>query len=360
MASTAEKKRAQAEEGEDHGAKPSSEEVSKRQRRSTGEGENDAANEQGGEGVRQKQGGGDAGEPPTASGVIEEGAIEFFYRWITQAWWRYIGWMLSTCPFHQYSRDRSQFPHLPRLRDMHARPPVQHHATNKELSLRLNCRRPKVGVNEANSLDEVQRFFMLLRPRMPGATKNRLCVIGKKRMPSARKHEVGGVGGGQGQPVGAVKWAPPSHHRHYRPHLTHANCAEAFHLQRFFGFVQASSENAEELREGLGPQQYETKTRGNTSCHACVTCMYTLPVLLEVEGLLERKRRSPQQLCCDSHMSAIERLDLRVRLLRLLLQAHATWPPPGWWGLARIRLWMPRITRPCCTGECSWLDPGGG
>lgn len=110
--------------------------------------------------MRQKQsGGGDAGDPPTASGVIEEGAIEFFYR-------------------------------------------------------------PKVGVEEANSLDEVQRFFMLLRPRKPGGTKNRLCVIGKKRMPSARKHE------------------------------------------RFFGFVQASSENAEELREGLGPQQYETKTRG--------------------------------------------------------------------------------------------------
>lgn len=190
MASTAEKKRAQAEEGEEHASKPSSEEVPKRQRRSTGEGENDAANEQGGEGVRQKQGGGgDAGDPPTASGVIEEGAIEFFYRWITQAWWCYVVWMPSMCPIQQYSRESSQFLHLPRLCVMHARPPVQHHA-NKELSLPPNCRRPKVGVEEANSLNEVQRFFMLLRPRKPGGTKNRLCVIGKKRMPSARKHEV--------------------------------------------------------------------------------------------------------------------------------------------------------------------------
>lgn len=33
-------------------------------------------------------------------------------------------------------------------------------------------------------------------------------------------------------------------------------------MQRFFGFVEATSESAEELLEGLGPQQYETKTRG--------------------------------------------------------------------------------------------------
>ena len=32
--------------------------------------------------------------------------------------------------------------------------------------------------------------------------------------------------------------------------------------QRFFGFVEAVSEDAETLLEGLGEQSYETKTRG--------------------------------------------------------------------------------------------------
>ena len=95
--------------------------------------------------------------------------------------------------------------------------------------------RPKVGKEEAASLADVQRFFMvgcsvgqrgaagqgrmrtwparlplprvstpqacsnlaptrlhsfqLLRPSKPGATA-RLCVLGKKRLPSARRHEV--------------------------------------------------------------------------------------------------------------------------------------------------------------------------
>ena len=34
------------------------------------------------------------------------------------------------------------------------------------------------------------------------------------------------------------------------------------HLQRFFGFVEATADSSEELLQGLGPQEYETKTRG--------------------------------------------------------------------------------------------------
>ncbi|PSC68044.1 Apurinic endonuclease-redox [Micractinium conductrix] len=79
--------------------------------------------------------------------------------------------------------------------------------------------RPKVEKQEVGGLGDVQRFFMLLRPERPGA-KARLCVVGKKRLPSARRHE------------------------------------------RFFGFVEAVSEDAETLLEGLGEQSYETKTRG--------------------------------------------------------------------------------------------------
>ncbi|KAI7836840.1 hypothetical protein COHA_009293 [Chlorella ohadii] len=79
--------------------------------------------------------------------------------------------------------------------------------------------RPKVGKEEVGSLDDVQRFFMLLHPSKAGV-KSRLCVLGKKRLPSVRRHE------------------------------------------RFFGFVEATAESADELLEGLGPQQYKTKTRG--------------------------------------------------------------------------------------------------
>lgn len=49
--------------------------------------------------------------------------------------------------------------------------------------------RPKVGKEEVGSLDDVQRFFMLLHPSKSGV-KSRLCVLGKKRLPSARRHEV--------------------------------------------------------------------------------------------------------------------------------------------------------------------------
>lgn len=49
----------------------------------------------------------------------------------------------------------------------------------------------------------------LLRPAKPGA-KSRLCVLGKKRLPSARRHEVhGGVRGGSSEAVpgrGRAHW----------------------------------------------------------------------------------------------------------------------------------------------------------
>ncbi|KAL4436579.1 hypothetical protein ABPG75_003718 [Micractinium tetrahymenae] len=79
--------------------------------------------------------------------------------------------------------------------------------------------RPKVGKEGVDSLADVQRFFMLLRPDAAGV-KSRLCVMGKKRLPSARRHE------------------------------------------RFFGFVEATAEDPAELLEGLGPKHYETQTRG--------------------------------------------------------------------------------------------------
>lgn len=47
------------------------------------------------------------------------------------------------------------------------------------------------------SLADVQRFFMLLSPDAAGV-KSRLCVLGKKRLPSARRHEVGASPGSAG------------------------------------------------------------------------------------------------------------------------------------------------------------------
>lgn len=44
----------------------------------------------------------------------------------------------------------------------------------------------------------MQRFYMLLRPTKPGGKKSRLCVVGKKRLPSVRRHEVGGLQEGGG------------------------------------------------------------------------------------------------------------------------------------------------------------------
>lgn len=76
--------------------------------------------------------------------------------------------------------------------------------------------RPRVGVEEAKSLTDVQRFYLILQPDK--GTKKRLIVIGKKKIPAKR--------------------------------------------ERFFGFVEAVSESIEELTGGMGPVERETKTQG--------------------------------------------------------------------------------------------------
>lgn len=69
------------------------------------------------------------------------------------------------------------------------------------LLLPLALCRPKVGKGKADSLADVQRFFMRLRPNKEGV-RSRLCVIGKKRLPSARRHEVGTAGQAPAEPDG--------------------------------------------------------------------------------------------------------------------------------------------------------------
>lgn len=79
--------------------------------------------------------------------------------------------------------------------------------------------RPKVGLEEASSISQVQRFYMILVPEGTGK-RPRLAVVGKKRLPTVDSHE------------------------------------------RFFGFIEAVGDSVESLTEGLGPKSYETKTRG--------------------------------------------------------------------------------------------------
>jgi hypothetical protein len=47
--------------------------------------------------------------------------------------------------------------------------------------------RPRVGESEAEGLDDVQRFFMVLKPQ--GGAPFRLAVLGRKRLPEAERHE---------------------------------------------------------------------------------------------------------------------------------------------------------------------------
>src|SRR5437016_13830969 len=47
--------------------------------------------------------------------------------------------------------------------------------------------RPRVQENEAEGLEDVQRFFMVLKPQ--GGAPFRLAVLGRKRLPEEDRHE---------------------------------------------------------------------------------------------------------------------------------------------------------------------------
>jgi hypothetical protein len=80
--------------------------------------------------------------------------------------------------------------------------------------------RPKVNQDNPKSVDDVQRFFMILCPTSRKDGKSRIVAIGKKHLPSVPKRE------------------------------------------RLFGFVYSVADDAEELMKGLGVERYETKTLG--------------------------------------------------------------------------------------------------
>lgn len=85
-------------------------------------------------------------------------------------------------------------------------------------------------MEHAEGLDDVQRMFILLKPLQPGEPhyvgpqdyhpKNRLLIVGKKRLPAALSHE------------------------------------------KFFGFVWKSDAEVKTLTEALDKEEYDTATRG--------------------------------------------------------------------------------------------------
>lgn len=81
------------------------------------------------------------------------------------------------------------------------------------------CYRPKVEEHSVEGLDDVQRFYMVLKPH--GKASYRLIVIGQKHLPDISKHS-----------------------------------------QQTWGFVESVSDNAKEIERGLREKTYQTKTRG--------------------------------------------------------------------------------------------------
>jgi hypothetical protein len=83
--------------------------------------------------------------------------------------------------------------------------------------------RPRVGLQSAESVLEVQRLFMVLAPRRPSPL--RLVTIGRKRMPEVR------------------------------PGQAHPN-------ERNWAIITMVTDDADALRDELAPKTYPTKTRG--------------------------------------------------------------------------------------------------
>lgn len=230
-----------------------------------------------GEGGEGRAAGGEAGgEGATAAaapggkeeaGILEQGRVTFLYR---RDVFRRSGWTATLLAGCQTTAASCEGPLPP-------------------------SRRPKVGKDEVGSLDDVQRFFMLLQPSKAGV-KSRLMILGKKRLPSARRHEVGRRVVGE-QPSGRARtWVQcregsPGNGARARaraccdakvlavegcrsPHdvaASRQSCRCSLpDAQRFFGFVESTADSPEKLLQGLGPQEYETKTRGEQAAKGWV------------------------------------------------------------------------------------------
>jgi hypothetical protein len=80
------------------------------------------------------------------------------------------------------------------------------------------CYRPKVNVQHVDGLDDVQRFYVILK--LANQPRFRRMIVGRKGLPAVENHE------------------------------------------RTWGFIDLVTDTAEELEDELDPYTYETKTRG--------------------------------------------------------------------------------------------------
>ena len=62
-------------------------------------------------------------------------------------------------------------------------------AQKTESCLHVLLHRPRVGLAEAHTLSDVQRFFVVLSPESRQGAPRRMIAIGKKRMPDAATRE---------------------------------------------------------------------------------------------------------------------------------------------------------------------------
>ncbi|KAI9016943.1 hypothetical protein BC832DRAFT_617602 [Gaertneriomyces semiglobifer] len=109
--------------------------------------------------------------------------------------------------------------------------------------------RPKVERTQAESLDDVQRLYIILQPdAAPGGgsasygPKARLMTIGKKKLPEIRSRA------------------------------------------RYWGFVAAVADNAKELSSGLEEEKYSTATRGERTVEAARPCGEGVYAIVEHHG----------------------------------------------------------------------------
>jgi hypothetical protein len=92
--------------------------------------------------------------------------------------------------------------------------------------------RPKIELEDATSVDEVQKLYLVLRPESGKGSDDRLIVLTKKHL----------------------------------PHITSKT------KEKLWGFIDKVSNNMDDIRSRLGPSTYETTTRGTRHLAGAKAC----------------------------------------------------------------------------------------
>ena len=164
--------------------------------------------------------------------------------------------------------------------------------------------RPKVELEEAHSLDDVQRFYMLLIPRPPQFASGSDTALNQANEDEDQEMNLISEG------ADAVPAAEPQDRSNKYFRLLHVGKKAlpdpdagsggkgGGRKQTFWVTIGTVGEDLKKLQDGLGEHTYETKTRGKHSCecssehlpHKCGLIMQArdtraLPVSLREEHL---------------------------------------------------------------------------